>query len=104
MRHTQAEKMDIIRLVEESEWPVKRTLDELGVASSTFYRWYDRYLAEGYDGLADRKAGPRQFWNRIPDEVRELVVEVVMSSILCKRALDIKSESGLQNGLPIGSR
>jgi hypothetical protein len=36
MRYTQAEKMDILRLVEESAWPVKRTLDELGVPSSTF--------------------------------------------------------------------
>jgi putative transposase len=59
MRYTQAEKMDIIRMVEESAWPVKRTLDELGVPHSTFYRWYDRYLAEGYDGLADRKSGPQ---------------------------------------------
>jgi putative transposase len=58
MRYTQAEKMDVIRLVEESDWSVKRTLDELGVPSSTFYRWYDRYLADGYDGLADRKTGP----------------------------------------------
>jgi putative transposase len=79
MRYTQAEKMDVIRLVEESDWSVKRTLDELGVPSSTFYRWYDRYLADGYDGLADRKTGPRQFWNRIPDEVREGVVEVALA-------------------------
>jgi len=78
MRYTQAEKMDTIRLVEQSEWPVKRTLDELGVPRSTFYRWYDRYVAEGYDGLADRKSGPRQFWNRIPDEVREQVVAVAL--------------------------
>jgi putative transposase len=62
MRYTQAEKMDIIRLVEESDWPVKRTLDELGVPRSTFYRWYDRYLAEGYDGLADRKPGCQTTW------------------------------------------
>jgi len=78
MRYSQAEKLEIIRLVEESELPVKRTLDELEVPCSTFYRWYDRYQAAGYDGLADHKPGPRQFWNRIPDSVRQQVVEVAL--------------------------
>lgn len=32
MRYSQAEKMEIIRLVEDSELPVKHTLDELDVA------------------------------------------------------------------------
>jgi transposase InsO family protein len=78
MRYTQAEKMEIIQLVEQSEWAVARTLEELGVPRSTFYRWYDRYLAEGYDGLADRKPGPQQFWNQIPDEVRLQVVDLAL--------------------------
>ena len=78
MRYSQAEKMEIIRLVEESDLPAKQTLAELEVARSTFYRWYERYQAVGYDGLADRKAGPRQFWNRIPDAVREHVAEVAL--------------------------
>ena len=78
MRYTQTEKMEIIRLVEESDQPVKRTLAELDVPRSTFYRWYERYKMAGYDGLADQKAGPRQFWNRIPDAVREHVVDVAL--------------------------
>jgi hypothetical protein len=92
MRDTQAEKMDIIRVVEESEWPAKRMLDELGVPRSAFYRWYDRYLAEGYEGLAARKPGPRQVWNQIPDEVRERVVEA---------ALDRPDQSPRQLAWPI---
>jgi len=78
MRYTQAEKMEVIQLVEQSEWSVTRTLEELDVPRSTFYRWYDRYLAEGYDGLADRKPGPQQFWNQIPDEVRLQVVDLAL--------------------------
>jgi hypothetical protein len=31
-----------IRLVEKSHLPVRRTLDKLGIPSTTFYRWYDR--------------------------------------------------------------
>jgi putative transposase len=78
MRYSQAEKLEIIRLVEESALPVQRTLDELEVPGSTFYRWYNRYQAAGYEGLADQKPGPQQFWNRIPDSVRQQVVEVAL--------------------------
>ncbi len=39
MRHSPAEKMETIRLVEESELGVKRTLEELDVPRSSFYRW-----------------------------------------------------------------
>ena len=78
MRYTQAEKLEIIHLVEETDQPVKRTLTELDVPRSTFYRWYERYRETGYEGLVDQQPGPRQFWNRIPDAVREHVVEVAL--------------------------
>jgi putative transposase len=78
MRYSQAEKMEIIRLVEQSEASVSRTLQELGVPRSTFYDWYKRYQKEGYDGLENRSSQPRQTWNRIPDEVREEVVEIAL--------------------------
>ena len=42
-RYTQAEKLEIIRMVEESELLVKQTLIELDVPRSTFYDWYRRY-------------------------------------------------------------
>jgi len=75
MRYTHAEKLEIIKLVETSDQPVKRTLAELSVPRSTFYRWYERYRVAGAAGLADRSPGPRRFWNRIPDAVRQQVVE-----------------------------
>ena len=79
MRYSQAEKMEIIRLVESSDRSVKQTLAELDVPRSSFYRWYQRYQAEGYDGLAEQKPGPRQFWNRIPQAMRQHVVEVALA-------------------------
>jgi len=78
MRYTQAEKLEIIHLVETSDQPVKRTLAELGVPRSTFYRWYARYRIAGAAGLADQSPGPRRFWNRIPDAVRQQVVELAL--------------------------
>ncbi len=78
MRYSQPEKMEVIHTVEESELSVRRTLTELDVPCSTFYNWYRNYLERGYDGLADRKTGPRRFWNRIPDCERERVVQIAL--------------------------
>jgi putative transposase len=78
MRYTQAEKMEIIRLVETSEQPVQRTLAALGVPRSTFYDWYQRYSEKGYEGLANGRSTPHQVWNRIPEAVRAHVVAVAL--------------------------
>jgi hypothetical protein len=40
MRYPASEKLEIIRLVEQSHLPAGR---KLGILRSTFYRWYDRY-------------------------------------------------------------
>ncbi len=80
MRRSQAEKIEIIHLVEHSELSISRTLDELDVPRSTFYRWYQRYQEEGLDGVADHKPRPRQFWNRIPDIVRDQVVQFALEN------------------------
>jgi len=56
MRHSQSEKMEIIRIVEDSRLGVKRTLQELDINRSTFYDWYRRYREGGYNALAsDRR-------------------------------------------------
>ena len=39
MRYPAAEKLEIIRLVEQSRLPVRRTLDKLGILPARFYRW-----------------------------------------------------------------
>ncbi|KKC27980.1 hypothetical protein WP12_00290 [Sphingomonas sp. SRS2] len=49
MRYPASEKLEIIRIVEQSHLPAKRTLDQLGIPRRTFYRWYDRYLADSDD-------------------------------------------------------
>jgi len=77
-RSSASEKREIIRLVEESSLSVKQTLAELDIPRSTFYRWYERYLEAGDEGLTDRSSQPRQFWNRIPQSVREHVVQVAL--------------------------
>ncbi len=61
MRRSQAEKIEIIHLVEHSELSISRTLDELDVPRSTFYRWYQRYQEEGLDGVANLKPRKMRF-------------------------------------------
>ena len=79
MRYLASEKLEIIRLVEQSHLGVKRTLAKIGVSRSTFYRWYDLYRRFGEPGLEDRRAGPkRPAWNRIPDEVRSEIIEMAL--------------------------
>jgi len=70
--------MEIIRTVEESELPVRRTLEELDVNRSIFYRWYQCYQDNGYDGLANNSSSPKKFWNKIPDHVREQTVDIAL--------------------------
>ena len=79
MRYPASEKLEIIRLVEQSHLSARRTLDKLGIPKTTFYRWYDRYLAFGLSGLEDRSSGPGRVWNRIPDDVREQIVDLALN-------------------------
>lgn len=78
MRYAQAEKMEIIRIVEESQLPVKRTLEELDINRSTFYDWYRRYLEDGYEGLANQRPTPGRFWNKIPVNIKEQIVNMAL--------------------------
>jgi putative transposase len=76
MKYSQLDKMEIIRMVEESNLSVKKTLEEMEVSRSSSYSWYKRYLDSGDEGLASRQKRRRQFWNAIPEWEKERVVEV----------------------------
>ena len=78
MRYSPSEKLEIIRLVEQSHLPAKRTLDKLGIPRTTFYRWYDRYLAGGLAAQKDKSPKPGRVWNRIPDDIREKVIDMAL--------------------------
>ena len=78
MRYSQSEKMQIIRIVEESPVSIKQTLLELNINRSTFYKWYRRYQEGGYEALANRYRPPKQFWNAIPPWEKQRVVETAL--------------------------
>ncbi|TDJ21302.1 MAG: helix-turn-helix domain-containing protein, partial [Deltaproteobacteria bacterium] len=78
VRVSASEKIELIRLVEGSSLPVRRTLAEIGLARSTFYAGYKRYLDGGLEALEDRKPAPQTVWNRIPDRIRAKVIETAL--------------------------
>jgi len=91
MRYPASEKLEIIQIVEQSHLPAKWMLDRLGIPRTTFYRWYDRYQTGGPEALEDRSAKPSHVWNRIPDEVRDRVVELALDeSELSPRELAVR--------------
>jgi putative transposase len=91
MRYPASEKLEIIRLVEQSHLPVGRTLERLGIPRATFYRWYDRYQAGGPEALDDCSPRPDRVWNRIPDDVRERVrILALEESALSPRELAVR--------------
>jgi transposase InsO family protein/transposase-like protein len=77
MRLSASEKQEIITLVERSELGVNRTLLQLGINKSTFYKWYKAYLDKGIIGLQP-KVVTQQRWNSIPQQEKNLVVEIAL--------------------------
>jgi len=78
MRYPASEKLEIIRLVEQSHLAVRATLAKLGIPRATFYRWYDRYQSDGPEALDDRSPRPDRVWNRIPDDIRERIKNLAL--------------------------
>ena len=104
MRDPAAEKLEIIRLVEQSHLPVRRTLTKIGIPPTTFYppsrglktnrcraAGYDRFVEHGAEGLEDRPSCPSRVWNRIPEAVRDQIVTLALEEPeLSPRELAVK--------------
>jgi putative transposase len=78
MRYPASEKIEIIRLVEQSHLSVRETLERIGIPRATFYRWYDLYQTGGPEALEDRPPQPKRVWNRIPNEVRQQIIQFAL--------------------------
>jgi len=91
MRYPASEKLEIIRIVEQSHLPAKRTLDQLGIARRTFCRRYDRFLEGGPEALEDRPSAPSRVWNRIPHDIHDQIIELALEqSGLSPRELAVR--------------
>jgi transposase-like protein len=66
---TAAEKREAMRLAEESDLSVRRTLRELQVLRTTFYRWYRRYRRRRGRPCAAALGGPESLQNETPADM-----------------------------------
>ena len=91
MRYPASEKLEIIRIAEQSHLPARKTLQQIGVPRTTFYRCYDCYTSGGLEALGDRPSRPNRVWNRIPDKVRQQIVDLALEqSELSPRELALR--------------
>jgi putative transposase len=91
MRYPVSEKVEIIKLVEQSHLSARKTLEQIGVPRATFYRWYEQYQTGGPDALGDRPSQPSRVWNRIPDDVRAQIITLALEqSELSPRELAVR--------------
>jgi putative transposase len=79
VRRTASEEMEIIRLVEGTDLPVRATLRQMGVPRSTFYGWYQRYEEFGFDGLHHKTPAPQQRWNKISQAIHDEVLDMALT-------------------------
>ena len=91
MRYPASEKLEIIRIVEQSHLPATKTLDQLGIARRTFYRWYDRYVEGGPEALEDRPSRPSRIWNYIGADIQGQIIDMALEqSELSPRELAVR--------------
>ena len=73
-----SEKTEIIRIVEQSHLPVRKTLEQIGIPRATFYRWHEQYQTGGPEAVEDRQSQPSRVWNRIPDDIRGQIIAMAL--------------------------
>lgn len=77
MKCPATETLEIIRRVEQSHLPSRRTFAQLGIPNTwNSYHCYDLLLNHCPEGLRDAKGGSVRVWNRIADEVRGQIIEM----------------------------
>jgi hypothetical protein len=81
MKPSPSGKVEIIRLVEDSHLPTRRTLEIPGNAQSSFYRCYDRYRQDGSEALADRPS--RQTQGKIERWHQTLKNQILLKITIC---------------------
>ena len=94
MRYPASEKLEIIRIVEQSHLPAKRTLDQLGIARRTFYGWYDRYREGGPEALEDRRLTPSRRSRRGVRMRCSSTSKIFLPGEWCGRRLRSRSPAG----------
>jgi len=76
IRYSAEEKETIVLTVKRSELSIVEALKRLGIPRRTFYNWYEKYATGGLDALRDTPCRIQTTWDRMPDNIRQIVVEL----------------------------
>ena len=91
MRYAASEKLEIIRLVEQSHLPVRKTLEKLGISRATFYL---------YGRLSLCKSGikwPCRLSRWEPRLPRKLAILLVTCTYACRRRKITNTQASTTN-------
>lgn len=81
-------KWEVIDVVRCSTLSKARTLEELGIPRSTYFRWQRRFRQRGEVGLVDRRPQPGTVWDRLtPQEEETILREALRQPELSSREL-----------------
>ena len=76
IRYSAEEKESINLTIKRSELSIVQALKRLGIPRRTFYNWYKKYAIGGLTALRATHCRAPTTWNRIPDNIRQIVVEL----------------------------
>ena len=79
-----AEKAEVLTKVTSSPLPKRKTLRELGIPKSTYYRWLRR---KDHQGLKDHAGSGKHTWNRLTFQEVDYVVSAAreMPQLSCRQ-------------------
>jgi len=66
----------LVQRVRDEHWPPVRAALAAGISVRTVYKWLARHRAEGATGLKDRSSRPHRSPTRLPEEWRQLMLEL----------------------------
>ena len=72
----------------------------LGIARTTFYRWYAHYRLDGEAALQDKVPLPVRIWNRIPDTVRSQLITLALDRPELKLLRGLRQETQQEVSIP----
>ena len=76
IRYSAEENECIVLTVKHSELSVVQELKRLGFSRRMFYNWYKKYATRDLNALKETYCRVPTTWNRIPDNIRQIVVEL----------------------------
>ena len=76
IRYSAEEKESIILTIKRSELSIVQAFKRLGIPRRTFYNWYKKDATGGVNALRETPYRKQTTWNRIPDHIRQIVVEL----------------------------